>query len=53
MQSDGLQTGWTEEEDFGSVEMCVQFVGGGHLCVGKGRKHFVIGGAEVRVDVIK
>ena len=53
MWSVRLRTSWTEEEDVGSVEMAVEFVGGGHLSVGKGGEHFIIGWTQISVNVIK
>ena len=53
MWSVRLRTSWTEEEDVGSVEMAVEFVGGGHLSVGEGGEHFIIGWTQISVDVIK
>ena len=52
MWSDGLQTSWTEEEDFGSVEMAVELVSDGHLGVGKG-EHLVISRTQLRLNVVK
>ena len=53
MWSDGLQTGWTEEEDIGSVEMAVELVGDGHLGVGKGGEHLVVCWTQLRLNVVK
>lgn len=53
MWSERLQTGWTEEEDVGSVEMAVELVGNGHLGVGKGGEHLVVGRTQFRLNVVK
>ena len=53
MWSDGLQTGWTEEEDIGSVEMAVELVSDGHLGVSKGGEHLVISWTQLRLNVVK
>lgn len=51
--TDTSVTCWAEEEGRGLLQMLIELIGDGHLCVSKGAKRLLISGAHFWLNVVE